>query len=151
MEKIRMIRQHELDRLKLDSRVQFYSTPRADLIAHTRVETSDLSKYADDNEPKRFVPVDVLVDVTRVSGNPVILRTVADLCGFDLVAKYEDAPQASASTDESMLIATAEFGDVAREYFEAKRDGKLDALDKQRIRREGQQAVAAILAFLNTL
>jgi len=152
--KARLTQQHELDRIKLETRVQFYSSavPRVEIIRHTRVETSDFSKYGDDNEQKRFMPVDVLVDVTRITNNPCILGLIAELCGYDIVPKYDDeAGAGGAANDAAMLHVTSEFGDLVREYLTAKQDGVLDHLDKQRIRREGQQAVSAILNFLRGL
>ena len=50
----------------------------------TRVRASTLSHYQNQND-KDHMPVDVLVDLTRDSGNPALLRYIAHACGYDLV------------------------------------------------------------------
>jgi hypothetical protein len=153
MEKSRFTQPYELAEIKFETRNQYFSSQvtRQQIIQHTRVESSDLTKYGDDNEPKRYMPVDVLVDVTRITGNPALLRKLNELCGYEIVPKYDDDAPPGTASDATMLHVTAEFGDLVREYMTGKQDGHLDLLDKQRIRREGHQAVAAILNFLRGL
>jgi hypothetical protein len=144
----RMIKQHEIERIKLESRVQFSLAPLKDLVRHTRVQGPEFSKYAADGE-ERCIPVDVLIDVIRLTGNPNLLEVVADIAGYDLVPRFDETETGTA-TPSDMLTVISEFGDLARSVLAADADGKRDLLDKKNVRREGQQAVSAILKFIRS-
>lgn len=51
----------------------------------TRVRPSALQTYYSPQHPEAFAPADVLADLQAFTGDPLVTRYLAKLCGFDLV------------------------------------------------------------------
>lgn len=124
--------------------------------AKTRVGVAELSKYgtffpepADWKDPKqknpedRHIPIDVLFDAELHFGDPVVTRFLADLHDCDLVPRAGKPPAAEATID-AFLRAHKESSDVLAAYVQRYADG-LDAADRDTIRREIDEAVAAMM------
>lgn len=87
----------------------------------TRVAASQLSLYGNVNDAQ-FVPLDVVVDLDRLAGDNVLLRTLAAMAGFELIAR------ASSQDDSSCITSSA--GDLAQEAGQLVSDVITAARDK---------------------
>lgn len=108
----------------------------------TRVDASALSKYAAPQEDGHFMPIDVLLDLERDIGSPVILETLAALQGYRLVPMHE--PQGGSVTISDIADITREGGDVVQSLAEAMRDGKIDGAEKRSVRMEIAENIAVL-------
>lgn len=115
----------------------------------TRVKEAQLSKYGNVQDDENFMPVDVVADLERALGAPIITEQLARLSGFRLVPDGGDgaAPSladvgAVADTKGKLLTALISAlldGEVdpqeKRELLPLVRDaiGQLQALEKGRI------------------
>jgi len=112
----------------------------------TRVDAPALSKYAAPQEDGHFMPIDVLLDLERDIGSPVILETLAALQGYRLVPVHE--PQGGEDqflggiTDIADI--TREGGDVVQSLAAAMRDGKIDGAEKRTVRMEIAENIAVL-------
>lgn len=109
----------------------------------SRVKHAELSKYGSQGE-ERSIPVDVLLDAEIMAGNPMVTRLLAEMQGYDLVAK-ESPAGGGGTTIERVLQAVKESGDVASAYLTAMADGTMDAADRQTLRREIDEAVTILM------
>lgn len=75
----------------------------ANFAPSTRVKEAQLSKYGNVQDDENFMPVDVVADLERALGTPVITEQLARLSGFRLVADEGDGEAPS----------LADVGDVA--------------------------------------
>jgi hypothetical protein len=119
----------------------------------TRVVVSQLSKYASLNEDdeKSYMPIDVAVDLDRAAGSPVITGTMAQLLGFrlePLAAALADADKLSERDAHKLL---AEAMDVSQALLAAFADGRIDALERKRLRVELREVIRAAEAILAKL
>lgn len=114
-----------------------------------RVKVSELSKYCSHAE-ERMIPIDVLTDAELIAGDPILLRFLAGIHGFDLVPA--EGPEAECSINAADVLRVAkETGDVAAAYTAAIADGRLDMKDKQIVRREIIEAITALMDLLKRI
>lgn len=119
----------------------------------TRVVVSQLSKYASLNEDdeKSYMPIDVAVDLDRAAGSPVITGTMAQLLGFrlePLSAAVADAEKLSERDAHKLL---SEAMDVSQALLAAFADGRIDALERKRLRVELREVIRAAETILAKL
>lgn len=111
----------------------------ADISQHTRVDPALLSRYGNSINDT-FVPLDVALDLDALAGQDVLLRTWAELRGFDLVAR-EREPNVENKLADHIPAVAKELGDVVVQLAETKIDTPAAAL---RIEAEIAQADHAL-------
>jgi hypothetical protein len=110
----------------------------------TRVEKAALSKYAGPAYPDHFIPADVLLELDRLAGAPLLVSTLARMLGYRLVPAEGDAPQAKLDLSDAQSVAK-ETGDVVNLLLTLLSSGRdLDAADRREILREVTEAKAAL-------
>ncbi|TAY95844.1 phage regulatory CII family protein [Rhizobium ruizarguesonis] len=119
----------------------------------TRVVVSQLSKYASLNEDdeKSYMPIDVAVDLDRAAGSPVITGTMAQLLGFRLEPLTAAAAEADKLSERDAHKLLAEAMDVSQALLAAFGDGRIDALERKRLRVELREVIRAAEAILAKL
>jgi hypothetical protein len=90
----------------------------------TRVSAALLSHYGNIDRPE-FAPVDVCFELENLAGDPVILRALADLHGFDLVARDDQAERLARDMTALAGSIAKESGELISTTIEAIADGKL--------------------------
>lgn len=142
----RLIAQEELDDIKSACRVTFARKKVTKIAPHTRVSHSELSKYGMDSE-ERCIPVDIMIDVIRFTGEDTIFRQVAAILGYELMAMADPSPSAHRSGDADIMSATKEFGDIVSVWMAQKARGPMDAMACQAVRSEVHELIAVLLKF----
>jgi hypothetical protein len=101
----------------------------------TRVSAVLLSKYGNIDQPE-FAPVDICFDLESAAADPVVLRALADLHGFDLVPR--DGHAEALARDITALAGNIakESGDLISTAIEAASDGKISFNDAKAIDQE---------------
>lgn len=115
----------------------------------TRVKKPALSKYGAPHE-ESFIPVDVALDCDRDCGEPVILREMAALEGYDLVARGTAAgrqPQDPAAVSSLVGRLIREVADVSAETLTAVADGTFTRRERAAVLAEIDEAYAALGAL----
>ncbi len=111
------------------------------LAKETRLDQATLSR-AGNIEHSNFLPIDAAVDADRLAGEPVILRALARIAGFDLVpikARHE-----SANLVHDAGTMARESGELVSSAIEATADGTLTAREAREIDREAQDVEAVV-------
>jgi hypothetical protein len=119
----------------------------------TRVVVSQLSKYASLNEDdeKSYMPIDVAVDLDRAAGSPIITGTMAQLLGFRLEPLASTAAEADKLSERDAHKLLAEAMDVSQVLLAAFADGRIDALERKRLRVELREVIRAAETILAKL
>lgn len=120
-------------------------------LSFTRGKVSQLSKYASDAEPnaETFMPLDIAIEADRRAKDPVITREMARMLGYRLVIDASSGRAAGTIEDADVHAFLLETHDLHRVILEAKRDGKVDSLDKQLIAKEAREAMREIQEILD--
>jgi hypothetical protein len=111
----------------------------------TRGRHQTLNRYGNEKEPDCHAPIDVILDLERVHGQPLVTKLLADMAGYLLVKKVEQAGTSdmlahlSAVAKESGDVLTVLSGVVSGE---ADSEESLRKLVKEA--REGREAYAAV-------
>ena len=108
----------------------------------TRVEGPVLSKYASPAEQTAFMPVDVVLDLEREAGSPVLTEILAAMQGFRLVPIGEGERQPVGYEDLARL--NKESSDVVQSLANGLRDGDLDPAERRGTRQEIAENIAAL-------
>ncbi len=115
----------------------------AEFEPHTRVKKAALSKYGGRAEPDHFVPLDIILELDRHNGAPMITGVLARMQGFELRpirAEEED----DLHLGDAQAIAK-ETGDVVNLLLGLLTSGKrLDATDRSDLLREVTEAKAVL-------
>lgn len=101
----------------------------------SRVSAALLSMYGNIDRPE-FAPIDVCFELEQAAADPVILRALADLHGFDLVQRD---PEAEALARDITTLAgniAKESGELISTAIEAAADGKISINDARAIDNE---------------
>lgn len=115
----------------------------ADFESRTRVKKAALSKYGGISEPDNFIPLDIILELDRHNGAPLITSALARMLGFRLVPDNE-AEEDSLRLADAQAIAK-ETGDVVNLLLSLLTSGeRLDAGARQAILREVTEAHAAL-------
>lgn len=111
--------------------------------AFCRVKKSQLQRYCSDNEADVDVvpPVDVVCDLERISGDPIITRYMANMAGGTFVA----LPKSIANGADILTILgsqTRELGDLATSLGLGLSDGRFCGADARKALKEARDVVA---------
>ncbi|MGO7901597.1 phage regulatory CII family protein [Rhizobium ruizarguesonis] len=119
----------------------------------TRVVVSQLSKYASLNQDdeKSYMPIDVAVDLDRAAGSPVITGTMAQLLGFRLEPLSAAVAESDKLSERDAHKLLAEAMDVSQALLAAFADGRIDALERKRLRVELREVIRAAETILAKL
>lgn len=110
------------------------AAPLAGIAERTRVDGGRLSRYSNPDHPE-FIPVDVAMDLDRLSGANRILRAWAELCGFDLVAREPSAEQERCLLQHIGDLGRA-TGDLHATMCDAVSDGRVTPREASLIERK---------------
>jgi hypothetical protein len=119
----------------------------------TRVVVSQLSKYASLNEDdeKSYMPIDVAVDLDRAAGSPIITGTMAQLLGFRLEPLSAAVAEGDKLSERDAHKLLSEAMDVSQALLAAFADGRIDALERKRLRVELREVIRAAEMILAKL
>ena len=94
-----------------------------------RPAASLLSRYCSESEEHEttFAPADVVKELELLAGEPIVTRALADLGGFDLVARKAVSASADYESHDADIVTSACALMVA--WRERKADGRLCAND----------------------
>lgn len=95
----------------------------ANFAPSTRVREAQLSKYGNVHDDENFMPLDVVADLERALGTPVITEQLARLSGFRLVA--DEAAGAAPSLSDVSAVADSK-GRLLAALITALVDGHVD-------------------------
>jgi len=93
-----------------------------EIAAMTRLKENQLSRFGDINSDQ-FAAADVIVDLDSLAGEPVTVRAMAALLGYELVPL--SAPVIHAEPGQHLAGLARESGDVIARYASALADGNL--------------------------
>lgn len=116
--------------------------------AITRADHQRISRYGRVGETM-FAPIDVVADLERDAGQPLVTRELADLAGYLLVAKPAAGAQPVGMRDLAQLAK--ETGDAVADLADALADVDITAAEASRVRvqvREAMEVMARIDAGL---
>ncbi len=108
----------------------------------TRVEASALSKYGDPFRDDAFIPIDVVADLERDIGAPLITEALAFAQGYRLVPIVPEKPQAVTMADVAEI--SKEGGDVVQKIAAALSDGQIDPVERREISSEIAENIAVL-------
>ena len=91
------------------------------------------------------VPAIAVSVITRLSGDPSLLREIADDAGYLIIKK----PQEQEPTTVAQVVK--EFGELLVAHSQALEDGFITDMERAKIFKEGYEAVEAILGLLQTI
>lgn len=103
-----------------------------------------LSQYDEDNYPtlRHVIPL------TRASGSDALIRYLAEACG----GVFFRVPSVSAALDVSAIATIVrEFGELLEEVSRATADGRVTDDELTRVRREANDVITAIAAYVERL
>lgn len=108
----------------------------------TRVSASALSGYANPDRDDTHMPVDIVLDLERDGGFPVITAQLAQLQGYRLVP-LEGGEGGPGLKD--LAEVAGETGDVVRKLAEAIADGRIDRHERDALKKEIDEASSALV------
>lgn len=95
----------------------------ANFAPSTRVKEAQLSKYGNVHDDENFMPLDVVADLERALGMPIVTEQLARLSGFRLVA---DAGEAAAPSLADVGAVADSKGKLLAALITALIDGQVD-------------------------
>mgnify|MGYP001042125909 CR=1 FL=1 len=111
----------------------------------SRLAKTVLAQCTDDDHATRHLPVDVVADLERASGDPVVTRYLAALSGHLLV------PVRGVSREPYPLVlasVTKETGELLGAAGAALREGRLSPAQAHVVKREALDVAAALAEML---
>lgn len=108
----------------------------------TRVNTTTLSNYHNPHMPEAHAAVDVVLDLEREIGSPVITSKLAELQGYRLIHVGPGEP--SSVTAEDTYLMLQHTVDACKATTLAIADGVITPAEGQDVDRKCEAAVAAI-------
>lgn len=106
----------------------------------TRVDAPRLSRYASQNDPQHM-PVDVVLELDREAGGPVVTGQLAALQGYRLVHSKVDCRPVDGELAPRLA---REAGEVTAAVIEAIADGMITPREKARLLKEIEEAQSAL-------
>lgn len=99
-----------------------------------RVGRSSLSTYQD-HASDQFMPVDVVLALEQVAGQPILTGAMARLQGFSLALPEAAAP------DVALAVAAVarHAGEASARFLEANADGRIDHQERGELLRAAEQ------------
>lgn len=128
--------------LKASTRRALELASQAKFVLVTRVDEGALSKYKGAAYPDAFMPIDVVLDLERDLGAPLITEALAALQGYRLVPIDADAAQPVGLGD--LAEVSKEGGDVVQKLAAAMADGALDSHERREISAEIAENIAVL-------
>ena len=110
---------------------------------HTRVSAQQLFKYGDEGDDNKatHAPADVVLDLERIAGEPVVTRWLAAEQGCALVrVRFEHTQDALAAL---VAFAAAQSTEVFESGYRALIDGTISKAEARRIKAEAADAMSA--------
>ncbi|MCK1503885.1 phage regulatory CII family protein [Bradyrhizobium sp. 18] len=98
----------------------------------TRVNATLLSKYGNIDELV-YAPIDVCFQLEQAAGEPCVLRALADLHGFELVARDSGAEKFTRDITALAGSIARESGELISTTIEAAADGNISINDARAI------------------
>lgn len=115
----------------------------------TRVRAPALSKFQSPSD-EQFMPADVILDIERDIGSPVVTATLAAMQGYRLVRDDGAEGEGGVPGMAEMARLIKESADVTTALAEALEDGRIDRAEALGIAREVEENVL-VLRRLQTL
>jgi len=113
-----------------------------------RVSVPVLSTYQSRNHPTVTMPIDVVLQLEAVAGEPIVTGALARLQGC-VLGRGEGLP--GQDVGRAVADMARHAGEVSAGFIEANADGLLDVVERARLVEQGeriQQAVGAMLSAL---
>lgn len=108
----------------------------------TRVSHASLGYYGDVNKPGQNMPVDIVADLEKDVGEPVVTRELARLGGYDLVPVTKAAPIAPSDPGQMMLRLMTEMGELSKSIDAMEADGRRTPNEMQTCLKELDDLIA---------
>lgn len=113
--------------------------------AHTRLQQPRLDACASEEQPRDYLPADVVADLEAACGRPVVTAALAELSGCALVPL--PAFREAESDMEALVTAARESTEAVAAAWAALSDGVVTPAERRTLRREVREAVAALMAL----
>ena len=97
-------------------------------------------------EQTAMMPIDIMTELTRESGDVSVLRTLARLVGYEIVA-LPQLPSSFADLQLAMGKTSKEVGEVFTRIGESLSDGTFDQKERADSTKEIDDAIAALVAL----
>ena len=119
----------------------------------TRVVTSQLSKYAstDVENEKKFIPVDIALDLDRAAKQPIVTAKMAELLGYRLEPLEQRIEVAKPLSESDALEIMDEATLLWRMTRQAFADGRIDALERKQLRLKLHELIRAASKIIQQL
>lgn len=119
----------------------------------TRVVTSQLSKYAstDAENERKFIPVDIAVDLDRAAKRPMITGKMAELLGYRLEPLENRISIVGPLSETDALLIMDEATVLWRMTRDAFADGRIDALERKQLRLKLHELIRAASRIIQKL
>lgn len=111
--------------------------------AVTRVDAPALSKYGDPFTANAFMPIDIVADLERDLGAPLITEALAALQGYRLVPVGDGDAGGRIGVDD-LASLSKEGGDVVQTIATAMADGRIDGHERRAIAAEIAENVTVL-------
>lgn len=108
----------------------------------TGVQKAQISKYGSLSEADCFIRADVILELDRQIGAPMMLETLAAMQGYRLVP-FDAEPGDHVDHDDLAAVAR-EGGDVVQSLALGLADGCFDAAERRRSRQEIAENIAVL-------
>ncbi|TPL30204.1 hypothetical protein [Mesorhizobium sp. B2-4-7] len=109
----------------------------------TRVDTPALSNYGSPSEPDKFMPIDIVVDLCRDIGAPVLIEEMARQLGFKLVP-LEPCEGGDPGIADIAAVSKEAADVVGALAAGLSGDGKLDGAQRRVVRTEISENVTVL-------
>lgn len=110
----------------------------------TRVNPTTLSNYHNASMPDAHACVDVVLDLEKELGSPIVTAKLASLQGYRLIrVECDEKGQSSVSVDDGNCVLQASV-DVTKALALALADGQVCARERKELNKRAEAAVVAI-------
>lgn len=124
------------------------------ILPFTRIKASStLTGYASLNEEDddSFIPIDIVIDVSRRANSPFIIKEMAAMLGYGLVPMAEPGGVSQAVTEAAGYRVMKETMDVVQAIHDGVARNSLDAADRKRIGKEILEAMRELESLQRAL
>lgn len=108
----------------------------------TGVNKAQLSKYGSLAETDCFIRADVIIELDRQLGAPMMVETLARMLGYGLVPLDETRREPVSPAD--VTAAQRETSEAVSATMQALEDGRIDPSEKREVRREIAEGIASL-------
>jgi len=107
-----------------------------------RVGRSQLARYTDPAEPGTHMPVDIVLSLEAIAGDPIVTTHLAAAAGHALLPVMVRADAGTLARDIARI--GREMAELMSEYGASQADGAIDATEARRMLREIDEGFAAL-------